>query len=74
MYFPLKKGKEGLGTVARACNPSYLEEQIWKITVQSQPRQKVCKTPFQPIKAGHGGVCLSFQLYWKGKQKHCSLG
>jgi hypothetical protein len=36
------------------------ETEIRKITVQGQPRQKVCKTPSQPI-AGNDGACLSSQ-------------
>jgi hypothetical protein len=50
---------------------------IWKveirrIEVQGQPRQKVLKTPSQPIKAGHGGTHLSSQLCGNHKQEDCS--
>jgi hypothetical protein len=38
------------------------EAGIRRIMVQSQPRQKVHKTPSQSV-AGHSGMYLSFQLY-----------
>jgi hypothetical protein len=37
--------------------------------VQGQPGQKVHETLSQPIKAGHGGTHLSFQLWGKHKQE-----
>jgi hypothetical protein len=38
------------------------EAKIQGIIVQGQPWQNILKTPSQPIKAGHGGMCLSYQL------------
>jgi hypothetical protein len=35
-----------------------VEVEVGRILVQDQPRQKVSKTPSQPI-TGHGGICLS---------------
>jgi hypothetical protein len=52
--------------VAHTYNPSYLGGRFGKIAVQSQPRQKVCEIPFQPI-AGHGGRCLFSQNGGKRK-------
>jgi hypothetical protein len=41
--------------------PATQEVKIRSILAQGQPRQKKknCETPSQPIKAGHGGTCLS---------------
>jgi hypothetical protein len=41
--------------------------EIRKIKVGVQPKPKVCETPLHPIKAGHGGVCLSAQPCEKPK-------
>jgi hypothetical protein len=38
--------------------PATGEAEIKRIKVQGQPRQKVLKTPSQPI-AGRDGICLS---------------
>jgi hypothetical protein len=40
-------------------------EEIGRIVVQGQPKQKMLKTPSQPIKTGYGGIYLSSQLYGK---------
>jgi hypothetical protein len=54
MYQPIKLNKNQLerrktfhrpGMVAQVCNPSYLRGRDRRITVQSEPRQKVSKTP-----------------------------
>jgi hypothetical protein len=37
--------------------PTAQEVKIGRITVRGQPWQKVHKTPYQSIKAGHGGPC-----------------
>jgi hypothetical protein len=37
------------------------EAETGRIVVGSQLRQKVSRTPSQPIKAGHGGIHLSSQ-------------
>jgi hypothetical protein len=42
------------------------EVEIGRIMIQGQPRQKVSKTPSQPM-TGYGGTCLSFQLCWKAQ-------
>jgi hypothetical protein len=39
--------------------PATWAAEIGRTEVQAQLRQKVSKTPSQPIKAGCGGVCLS---------------
>jgi hypothetical protein len=46
--------------VAGTCNPNYWEAEKGRIEVGGQPRQGVCKTPYQPI-AGCSGACLSSQ-------------
>jgi hypothetical protein len=51
--------------------PATQKAEIRRITVQGQPRQKVTKTPYQPIKAGHGGTCLSSQLH---RKQDCGQG
>jgi hypothetical protein len=43
------------------------EAEIRRTKVQGQPGEKVLKTPSQPIKAGHGGFYLSYQLGRKHK-------
>jgi hypothetical protein len=53
--------------------PAFLATQkveIRKTVIQSQPRQKVPKIPFQPKKKAKScGLCLSFQLCGKHKQE-----
>jgi hypothetical protein len=39
-----KNSKNGWVLVAQACNPSYSEADISRITIQSQPREMVCET------------------------------
>jgi hypothetical protein len=50
------------------------EVKIRRIIDQGQPRQEVFKTLSQPIKAGYGDVCLSFQLCRKHKKEDHSSG
>jgi hypothetical protein len=40
-----------------------LEAEIRRISVWGQPKQKVHEIPFQPMKAGRGGVCPSSLLH-----------
>jgi hypothetical protein len=47
------------------------EVEMRRITIQGQPGQKVSENPSQPIKAGHGGGCLSSQLCRKHKIGEC---
>jgi hypothetical protein len=42
--------------------PGTQEVEPGRIEIQDQLGQKVSKTPFQPIKAEHGGTSLSSQL------------
>jgi hypothetical protein len=49
------------------------EKEIVRIMVQSQPRQKVSRTPSQRT-FGHGGMCLSSQLCGKQKLEDCGSG
>jgi hypothetical protein len=55
-----KKTNIEFTSVAQVCNPSYLGGRI-----QGQPRQKLCKTPYQPMARRSGahlsqkGHCLS---------------
>jgi hypothetical protein len=50
---PSRKGVLlGPCVVTHTCNPSYLEVEMGKIMIQGQPRQKLSKTPSQPIKFG----------------------
>jgi predicted PolB exonuclease-like 3'-5' exonuclease len=41
------------------------EAEIEEFTVPGESREKVCETPSQWQKAGHGGAHLSFQLGWE---------
>jgi hypothetical protein len=69
--------------VAQACNPSYSGGRNQKVTVQSQPRQIVCKTISQKkekkkITERAGGVaqCIGpeFKPQYSKKKKKCGFG
>jgi hypothetical protein len=47
--FPEKICTLGLGVVAFICNYSYLGEEIGRILVWGQPRQKLVRPPSQPV-------------------------
>jgi hypothetical protein len=44
------------------------EAEIEEFTVPGESREKVCETPSQWQKAGHGGAHLSFQLGWEASR------
>jgi hypothetical protein len=48
--------------------------EIGRTAIQGQPGHKVQVTLPQPIKVGHGGAYLSFQLHRKHKQEDCDTG
>jgi hypothetical protein len=50
------------GIIVHVCDPSYAGGMSRRTEVGGEPRQKALQTPFQPIKAGHGGACPSFPL------------
>jgi hypothetical protein len=68
----ITKAKKGQAPVAHACNPSYSEGRDRRIVVQSQPRQRVCKTlPWKiPSQKRAGGV---EQHLWTIKRRWKSL-
>jgi hypothetical protein len=41
-----------------ACNPSYLDLEIWRVAIPGKPRRKVYETQSQPT-AGYKGIVLS---------------
>jgi hypothetical protein len=47
----------------RSVIPATQESEIRRIAVLRPAQAKSCKTPFQPIKAEHGCVCLSPKLH-----------
>jgi hypothetical protein len=59
----IKKKEQWLTPVT----PATLEVETRRIKIWGWPWQKVSKTPSHPIKAGHGGLCPSYQLFEKHK-------
>jgi hypothetical protein len=51
--------KKGQAQCLKLIIPAAWEAEMGRIEVQSQSWTKVCKTPSQPIKVGHVGMCLS---------------
>jgi hypothetical protein len=49
--------------VTHACNHSYLEAKIGRISVPGHPEQKSLWDPISTVKEGHGGTHLSSQLW-----------
>jgi hypothetical protein len=56
----IKKYGYGLGVMSQPVILDVWEVEIWRIVVPGHPRQNIHKTPSQPIKAGCGGILLSY--------------
>jgi hypothetical protein len=53
--------------MAHACNPSYLGGQYWNYHGSWPAQAKTLQDPTQWEKVGQGDICLSSQLWRKGK-------
>jgi hypothetical protein len=56
--------------VAHTSNPSYWEEEIERIAVEAQPRQKISKYSSQSVSPACGWVHLSSQLGGRQRLEH----